>query len=343
MKKFSGILLIISIEFLVQGQVVCPAYTTTGSSSALYDVSLDPACVICSAGVSTLWTGYSCAGYLVSTVNGSPVTSLTLAYGSVNFDDYATITIDGGGAMSIEGTHVGVVGDIIGPYTCNGDYGDVFITITSTAPFSTVTLINSGCSSGWVIQCPGDISDAGADRTLKVCEGEFILSDYLVGADAGGTWTEITSSGQFNASTATLTTTGLDFNTFEFNYTAATCGPVDQASIIVKYGIDTVCTSDIPPPIPDTTNIGTVTAFSPNNDGKNDFWTIADLNSQFENTVTVYNRWGDVIRVFPNYDNTLNVWDGNMTNSLPAEAGTYFYAIAFKNGEKKSGWIQLIR
>lgn len=343
MKKISLILSFISAELFIVSQVVCPAYTTIGSATAVYAVSLDPACVICSAGVSTVWTGATCAGYLVSTVNGPPVTSLTLAYGSVNFDDYATITIDGGGVMSIEGTHVGVDGDTIGPYTCNGDYGDVFITITSTAPFSTVTLVNSGCSSGWIIQCPGDISYAGADTLIKACEGEFILSDYLIGADAGGTWTEITSSGQFNSSTATLTTTGLAFNTFEFQYTATTCGPIDQASIIVKYGVDTVCTEAITPPIPDTTNTGTTTAFSPNNDGKNDYWVINDLNNQFENTVTIYNRWGDAIRIISNYDNTTNVWDGNMSNNISAEAGTYFYAIEFKNGEKKSGWIQLVR
>lgn len=75
--------------------------------------------------------------------------------------------------------------------------------------------------------------------------------------------------------------------------------------------------------------------FSPDGDFKNDVWVINGLPT--ENTVTVYNRWGNKVYQKTNYDNT---WNGmpNVTGTLGSEKlpqSTYYYIIEFKDGSIK--------
>lgn len=86
------------------------------------------------------------------------------------------------------------------------------------------------------------------------------------------------------------------------------------------------------------------TAFSPNGDGVNDFFFIENLSANGNNVVTIYNRWGDAVNNFSNYDNENVAWRGTnfIGNSLPV--GTYFYVVNFDNGaEPFSGWAQILR
>jgi gliding motility-associated-like protein len=68
-------------------------------------------------------------------------------------------------------------------------------------------------------------------------------------------------------------------------------------------------------------------AFTPNNDGDNDFWNINQLDIQYpENTVLIYNRWGE-----PIYESTTGKyadkpWDGKYKEAL-LPVGTYYYVI----------------
>jgi len=219
-------------------QSTCTEYTTTGSSSSPYVTTQDPNCQICGPGATGPWTGGSCAGTLVSTVVGPAVTTLTLAYTAVNTNDFATISIDGGGVMGLSTVNCGLAGNVIGPYTCNGSYGDVFVTVTSTLPFTTVTLLNTGCSSGWVISCPGDLPVAGPDNTSTLCGGTLDLNTLLSGADIGGTWTETTipASGQFNTGSGVLDGNGLPANSYTFEYAVTSCGTTDIATMTIDVG-----------------------------------------------------------------------------------------------------------
>jgi gliding motility-associated-like protein len=58
--------------------------------------------------------------------------------------------------------------------------------------------------------------------------------------------------------------------------------------------------------------------FTPNNDGVNDFWVIDGIRS-LENTVRVFNRWGQIVFEASNYQNN---WRGT---GLPD--GTYYYEV----------------
>jgi gliding motility-associated-like protein len=136
----------------------CGNYTTTGSVLISGYTDPNPACGSNVPGTigsgPAYWDGAGCGGQLISTVVGAPVTCLSLAYTAVNTDDYATITTNTGGVLTITTVNCGVSGNVIGPYNCgSGFYGTCGVTVCSTVPFTQVILSNTGCSSGWVIDC----------------------------------------------------------------------------------------------------------------------------------------------------------------------------------------------
>ncbi|WP_440068024.1 BspA family leucine-rich repeat surface protein [Tenacibaculum discolor] len=72
--------------------------------------------------------------------------------------------------------------------------------------------------------------------------------------------------------------------------------------------------------------------FSPNGDGVNDFWEIKGIEEYPNNSVTVFNRWGDMVFQIKGYDNQFNVFRGvaNKLTSMGGDklpAGTYFFNI----------------
>jgi gliding motility-associated-like protein len=87
-------------------------------------------------------------------------------------------------------------------------------------------------------------------------------------------------------------------------------------------------------------------AFSPNSDGKNDYFNpiMVDRESAITYKFTVYNRWGEVL--YFSYNNKDNGWDGNF-KSKACDMGTYFYTFYAKDrwGNEKNfqGDVTLIR
>lgn len=90
-------------------------------------------------------------------------------------------------------------------------------------------------------------------------------------------------------------------------------------------------------------NVDTYNAFSPNEDGTNDTWIIDGIEGYQENTVFIYNRWGDQILKLENYDNTTVVWDGSNGSGEIVPAGTYFYVVEVNGDQNQSGFIQVLR
>jgi len=84
-------------------------------------------------------------------------------------------------------------------------------------------------------------------------------------------------------------------------------------------------------------------AFSPNNDGVNDLWFIDGLENYLENEVIIYNRWGDLIIKFDNYNNDNIIWDGKSTFGKDLAEGTYFFTISANGETNQSGWVQIVR
>ncbi|MBK9592433.1 MAG: gliding motility-associated C-terminal domain-containing protein [Crocinitomicaceae bacterium] len=90
-------------------------------------------------------------------------------------------------------------------------------------------------------------------------------------------------------------------------------------------------------------NVETFNAFSPNGDGTNDLWIIDGIEGYSQNTVTVYNRWGDILIRFDNYNNTSIVWDGTTKSGDDALSGTYFFVVNVNGDQNQTGWVQVVR
>ncbi len=83
----------------------------------------------------------------------------------------------------------------------------------------------------------------------------------------------------------------------------------------------------------DCSDMVVVSGFSPNNDGINDYFTVSGI-QQYENKVTVFNRWGNVVFEKENYEND---WQGTY-NGAGLPSGVYYYVINY-NGEKMTGYV----
>ncbi|WP_421930567.1 Ig-like domain-containing protein [Marivirga tractuosa] len=89
--------------------------------------------------------------------------------------------------------------------------------------------------------------------------------------------------------------------------------------------------------------------FSPDGDGVNDVWQIKGIENYPNNTVKVFNRWGNEVFGTTAYNNTDNGWAGEVEARLVVSGntvpdGTYFYLIDLGNGSKPlSGYITIKR
>lgn len=92
---------------------------------------------------------------------------------------------------------------------------------------------------------------------------------------------------------------------------------------------------------PENCDVTTYNAFSPNGDGNNDVWVIDGVVGR-SNRVVIFNRWGQEIKSFENYNNQDVVWDGTNRSGGKLPTGTYYYIIEFE-GQKMNGWVQLVK
>lgn len=90
-------------------------------------------------------------------------------------------------------------------------------------------------------------------------------------------------------------------------------------------------------------NVDSYNAFSPNSDGTNDLWIIDGIEGYSENVVTVYNRWGDILIQFDDYNNTTVIWDGTNSAGKEVVSGTYFFVIDVNGTQNQTGWVQVVR
>ena len=95
------------------------------------------------------------------------------------------------------------------------------------------------------------------------------------------------------------------------------------------------------------TIIGSVefpTAFTPDNDTKNDFWEIKNIDKLYpENVVKIYNRWGNLIYESEKGAYASRPWNGKFNDeNLPI--GSYFFVIEYNSNKKSDkGTITIIR
>ncbi len=89
--------------------------------------------------------------------------------------------------------------------------------------------------------------------------------------------------------------------------------------------------------------------FSPNNDNNNDRWEIKGISAYPNNSVAIFNRWGNAVYRTQGYDNQQAVWDGTANQGLivgggQLPEGTYFYVVDLGPEEgPQSGYVVLMR
>lgn len=86
------------------------------------------------------------------------------------------------------------------------------------------------------------------------------------------------------------------------------------------------------------------TAFTPDNDAKNDYWEIRNLDKLYPNNIVrIYNRWGNLIYESEKGAYSKKPWDGKY-NDEELPVGSYFFSIEYNSTKKTDkGIISIIR
>jgi gliding motility-associated-like protein/uncharacterized repeat protein (TIGR01451 family) len=250
-------------------------------------------------GATYSWTGVN--GYLSSIQNPT-----ILASTSVDAGDYI-LTINANGCNSLPSTVTVIIHDCIADLNVVKTVNNVHPLFGQNVVF-TITATNNGPY------------DATGVSVTDILQNGY---DYISSTTTTGTYnstTGIWTIGNLNnGATAILTITAKVISTGNYVNTATIVGheidinPIGNISWIEIFPTD----FNIPE------------GFSPNGDGINDLFVIRGISNYSNNSINIYNRWGDKVFEASPY---LNTWDGKTTlgitiggDQLPI--GTYFYIL----------------
>ena len=85
---------------------------------------------------------------------------------------------------------------------------------------------------------------------------------------------------------------------------------------------------------------------SPNQDGKNDFLFIENIEAYPESLVIIYDRWGTKVYEVSGYKNSMEEsfrGFGNLRNKNELTEGTYYFVIRSEGEKLTSGFFELMR
>lgn len=233
--------------------------------------------------------------------------------------------------------------------------------------FFSVASVYSQVSTNWVIGSAGDHKVVG-NLMISATVGEAVVttfsqSGYMLTQGfhqpseiAGGSL--LINSTVKNASCLTAKNGELTANvingTSPYNYswspeggntqTATGLAPGTYYLLVTdamgREGRDTVTVGAL---ADDACEIHIYGGITPNGDGINDVWHIDGISIFPDNTVDIFNRWGEKIWNASGYNNDDKVWKGQDLNGDPLPDGTYFYILEIPGMEIYKGWVQVTR
>ena len=189
----------------------------------------------------------------------------------------------------------------------------------------TVHVGNGGCtdSSKTVTVTVNQNPVANAGSNITLFEGQSAKLNGSIKGDNITSYYWAPATFLDNPNSLTPVTTPTDNITYTLTAISQTCG-TSTSSIYVR-----VYKKIIVP-----------NAFSPNNDGINDYWDIKSLDTYPGGTTSVYNRYGQQVFQSTGYTRP---WDGTY-NGAQLPSGTYYYIIDLKDTQPKiAGWVVIVR
>jgi gliding motility-associated-like protein len=273
----------------------------------------------------------------VSVIHTNPVLPLSvISFTSTTGAVGTVLTIIGTGFSTTPGNNI---------VTINGTQA---VVTASTSTSMTIT-VPPGATTGTITVSVGGIS-ATSSNVFTVTPPLAIMSFTPTTGPIG---TTVTISG-------TGFSTILDNNTVTFNGTTAIVTASTSTSITVTVppgattgtisvtvgGIKVTSSNSFTvttDPLINSNDIIVYNAVSPNNDGKNDFFRLQNIDTiSPKNEVVIYNRWGDEVFSISDYDNKTKAFVGMTNGGGKLPSGTYFYKIILLNTTKTiTGFLSL--
>ncbi|MCX7743584.1 MAG: choice-of-anchor L domain-containing protein [Flavobacteriales bacterium] len=234
-----------------------------------------------------------------------PIPSFSLPNDTVYFCENSNVTIDAGSGYA--------------SYLWSNGFLTQSITVSDTGWFTVTVTSNILCSN------------IDSSYVIKIYLPNFNIPDITICEGDTAILTTPSWQGSFLWNTGSTDTLLLVTQTGTYTLTITnSCGT----------GTDTI--QVIEKPNANITQLPNV--FSPNGDGMNDEYYIADLQFAEEFTILIYNRWGRLL--FETSDASI-VWKGEGDGNSEATLGVYFAVLKYKNcyGEEKTlnGNIHLFR
>ncbi|MDB4905051.1 MAG: hypothetical protein JWQ63_4332 [Mucilaginibacter sp.] len=189
----------------------------------------------------------------------------------------------------------------------------------------TVDISNGGCSdstkSVTVTVNQNPVANAGGDKVIF--EGQSVKLNGTLAGDNITSFYWTPSTFLDNPASLTPIASPTDNTTYTLNVVSLSCGISTSNAFVRVYK-----------------KIIIPNAFSPNNDGINDYWNIDALVTYPASSIMVYNRYGQKVYQSTGY---AKPWNGTYNGSQLPEA-TYYYVIDLKNNTPKiTGWVFVVR
>ncbi|WP_350292795.1 Calx-beta domain-containing protein [uncultured Croceitalea sp.] len=181
------------------------------------------------------------------------------------------------------------------------------------------------------------------DRVLDITISDVLVTGFIYVSDTA-------SKGVYDATTGIWTVDELvaeEVVTLEITVTVVASGSLQNiATLTGSFPEDVILANNeaivtVQAVTSPCSDCGTIcNMFSPNQDGTNDFLILNCANTYPNNSLQIFDRYGNNVFEAASYDNS---WDGTYKNGeLPK--GTYFYILDLGDGSEISkGWIQIIR
>jgi gliding motility-associated-like protein len=204
-----------------------------------------------------------------------------------------------------------------------GNISGSMLTASGAGYINLEYLYSDGCENRALQTLPSydyPVPDPGPDQELG-----FIFNTRMQASlmpFETGKWSLVSGSGKIRNSNSPVTEiTSLAPGENKFLWTVQNRGCIAEAEVRIIVG-----------------DLFVPSVITPNEDGKNDFFQISEVEGPVE--LTIFNRWGIEEYRNTNYRNT---WDGRNKNGVMLPDDTYFYILRFNNGMTRQGTVLIKR